>query len=169
MTEKIWDKPISFNEELKQRLRKPLGTLYRGDVKYDKLLASAKPLVAVGDYTYSRLVKAGLKPNVVVIDAKIERKATALPSLEGYDVVRVVNKPGMIYPEAAHAVVQAVRAGAGCIVVEGEEDLLALPAILALPNTGVVVYGQPGTGYVVVKAGEEVRRKVLEIVEIARS
>jgi uncharacterized protein (UPF0218 family) len=34
------------------------------------------------------------------------------------------------------------------LVVDGEEDLAALPALLAIPAGGVVVYGQPGEGMV---------------------
>ena len=37
------------------------------------------------------------------------------------------------------------------IVVEGEEDLATLPAILYAPPDSVVVYGQPDEGSVLVK------------------
>ena len=37
------------------------------------------------------------------------------------------------------------------IVVEGEEDLATLPAILYAPPGSVVVYGQPDEGSVLVK------------------
>jgi uncharacterized protein (UPF0218 family) len=41
------------------------------------------------------------------------------------------------------------------IEVDGEEDLAALPAILATPEGGCVVYGQPGEGMVLVPVTDE--------------
>ena len=51
------------------------------------------------------------------------------------------------------------------IVVEGEEDLLTLVAILTVPEDSLVLYGQPRKGVVVVKATAEMKQKVQEIVE----
>ena len=164
MTEEIWSKTIRFSEEVKEKVRKPLGRLCPGDIGYSREFADARPLVVVGDYTFAYLVKAGLRPSVVVLDAKVERREVYLPSLEGYSVVRVKNTPGTISPEAAKAVIEAVEKGGVAVVVDGEEDLLALPAMHVLPETGVLVYGQPKVGYVVVRGGEEARRKVVEIV-----
>ena len=167
MTKEIWSKTVYFSEQVKEIVRKPLGDLYRGNVSYNREFAGAKPLVVVGDYTFTLLVKAGVRPSVAVLDAKIERGTVGLPPLEGYRVVKVQNDPGTISPEAAEAVTEAVRTGNVAVVVEGEEDLLALPAVYALPETGILVYGQPKVGYVVVRGGEEARKKVLEIIALA--
>ena len=43
------------------------------------------------------------------------------------------------------------------IVVDGEEDLLALPAIALAPLTSVILYGQPDEGLVIVKVDEGIR------------
>ncbi len=167
MTKEIWSKPVHFSEQIKEIVRKPLGDLHHGNVSYSREFADAKPLVVVGDYTFTLLVKAGVRPSVAVLDAKIERGTVGLPPLEGYRVVKVQNNPGTISPEAAEAVTEAVRTGNVAVVVEGEEDLLALPAVYALPETGILVYGQPKVGYVVVRGGEEARKKVLEIIALA--
>lgn len=166
-TETLWSRSIYFSEELKERLRRPMGELRRGELGEDEEVARASPLVVVGDYSYRRLRAAGIKPHVVVVDAKVERRDAGRPSLEGYRVVYVNNPAGCITPEAAEAVLNAVENRSGAILVEGEEDLLALPAVWALPSGGVVVYGQPGEGYVVVKGCEEARRRVVEVVEAA--
>ncbi len=44
------------------------------------------------------------------------------------------------------------------IIVEGEEDLLTIPAVLLAPNRAIVIYGQPGTGAVVVNINEESKK-----------
>ncbi|BAJ50297.1 conserved hypothetical protein [Candidatus Caldarchaeum subterraneum] len=163
----IWSRPIVFTEDMKNRVRKPLGELRHGDLNYSPELAQAKPLVVVGDYTFRRMIEAGLRPDVVVVDAKVMRNAAEMPRLEGYEVTRVRNMAGVIEPEAAEAVMSAVKKGRGAVFVDGEEDLLALPAIHALPDGGVVVYGQPRQGYVVVKASVKVKKLVEEIISMA--
>ncbi|MEM2036875.1 MAG: DUF359 domain-containing protein, partial [Candidatus Caldarchaeum sp.] len=98
---------------------------------------------------------------------KIERGVVGTPDLAGYSIVKVRNQAGMVEPEAAAAVVEAIMKRGGAVLVDGEEDLLALPAMYALPNGGLLIYGQPKVGYVVVRGSEEVRRKVVEIVNRA--
>jgi uncharacterized protein (UPF0218 family) len=124
LTEEIWSKTIHFSEQVKDMVRKPLGDLYYGNVSYSRELAEAKPLVVVGDYTFTLLVKAGVRPSVAVLDAKIERGTVGLPPLEGYRIVKVRNNPGTISPEAAEAVTEAVRTGNVAVVVEGRKTCL---------------------------------------------
>jgi uncharacterized protein (UPF0218 family) len=50
-------------------------------------------------------------------------------------------------------------------MVDGEEDLLALVAVLSAPEDALVVYGQPHVGIVVVKVTEETREKMRHIVD----
>ncbi|MBS7648640.1 GTP-dependent dephospho-CoA kinase family protein, partial [Candidatus Bathyarchaeota archaeon] len=49
------------------------------------------------------------------------------------------------------------------ILVDGEEDLLAIVAVLLAPENSFVVYGQPGEGIVVIKVNEDSKRKMHEI------
>ncbi|MCS6769442.1 MAG: DUF359 domain-containing protein, partial [Candidatus Caldarchaeum sp.] len=122
-TDVEWDRVVFFTEGLKRRLKRPLGELRRGDVGFDEELSKAHPLVVVGDYSFARLRMSGLKPHVVVVDARIERRVAGEPRLNNYSVVRVRNPAGCITPEAAAAVVEAVNKRHGAVLVEGEEDL----------------------------------------------
>jgi uncharacterized protein (UPF0218 family) len=45
------------------------------------------------------------------------------------------------------------------ILVEGEEDLLALPSIVESPDNSLVLYGQPSQGLVVVDTNSMVRKE----------
>jgi uncharacterized protein (UPF0218 family) len=49
------------------------------------------------------------------------------------------------------------------ILVTGEEDLLALPLFVIVPNGSVVLYGQPLEGMVIVRINEKIRRKAQEM------
>jgi len=57
------------------------------------------------------------------------------------------------------------------IVVDGEEDLLVIVAVLYAPEGSLVVYGQPGEGIVVVRVTGEKRAEavgILKAMEIVR-
>jgi hypothetical protein len=54
-------------------------------------------------------------------------------------------------------------------VVEGEEDLLTLVAVVEAPENSLVVYGQPREGLVVVKVDEKIKKRVKEIVDSMES
>ncbi|MDJ0269426.1 MAG: GTP-dependent dephospho-CoA kinase family protein [Aigarchaeota archaeon] len=168
----IFSRPLYFSEELKERLRQPLGTLIAGDLESSSKRAAeeikrSKPtmVVAVGDVTSSSLVNHGVKPDVIIIDGRYERRVFGgKHELGGYEVRNVKNPAGVIIPEAAEAVMDAVEARRSvAILVDGEEDLLALPAILALSDGGVLAYGQPKKGCVLVWASEKTREKAREL------
>ena len=52
------------------------------------------------------------------------------------------------------------------IKIQGEEDLLALPAILLAPLGSVVIYGQKDLGVVVVEVTEEKKEEVKKIINL---
>ena len=62
--------------------------------------------------------------------------------------------------EAWNAIKQAMKNREAVILVEGEEDLLALPAIIESPNYAFVVYGQPSQGLVVVTTTPATRSQI---------
>jgi uncharacterized protein (UPF0218 family)/phosphopantetheine adenylyltransferase len=81
---------------------------------------------------------------------------------------RILNKPGTVSAEAINASKSALsnyfKTGTKqLIIIDGEEDLTALPAILLSPLGSVVLYGQMDLGVVVVSVTEEKKREVKEI------
>ena len=77
----------------------------------------------------------------------------------GYDVVydnvtlNVKSTPGVITDELQETIQKAfqlVKSGFRVLIlVDGEEDLAAIPCILMAPPGSLVLYGQPGEGLVV--------------------
>ena len=51
------------------------------------------------------------------------------------------------------------------IVVDGEEDLLTLPAILFAPPNSLVLYGHWQHGIIAVEVDEEMKEKIWKIIE----
>ena len=76
----------------------------------------------------------------------------------------VVSGPGYIAKDAIIAIKQwAKNPKTTLLVVDGEEDLLALPAIAYVPLGNVVFYGQPQEGLVQVIVTKEKKQEVLAL------
>jgi uncharacterized protein (UPF0218 family) len=81
-------------------------------------------------------------------------------------IFHVKNPQGTITEEAIAAIQEALQSNQHArIVVEGEEDLLTLIAIMRAPQDSFVLYGQPHEGIVVVKVTEGKKTEVSEILK----
>lgn len=170
---------LSLPEELRSELKEPLGSVY---ADADDLLAAADighgggPLVSVGDMVTYHLLQAGHAPAVAFVDEKTERAAvddeirTALHDAREHTfthVVEVENPAATISEALLDALVEAIDRApeTTMIAVDGEEDLAALPAVLAIPDSGGVVYGQPGEGMVLVEPDDSTRGRARSLLE----
>jgi hypothetical protein len=111
------------------------------------------PLVAVGDVVTYHLRQAGRDPDVAVVDGRTEREAVDEDLRAALDGDRrriaVRNEPATLSRDLLTALREALDAPDPTVLdVDGEEDLAALPAIVAAPDGASVVYGQPGEGMV---------------------
>jgi len=129
------------------------------------------PLIAVGDVVTYHLREAGRSPDVALVDGLTERSAVRPAVREAIDAadarrLRAANPPGGL-TRALLAALRAALAGGEPTVIEvdGEEDLAALPAILAAPEGASVVYGQPGEGMVHVPVTAETRARARALFE----
>ncbi|MEM1563644.1 MAG: DUF359 domain-containing protein [Candidatus Bathyarchaeia archaeon] len=164
---------------LRRKLKKPLGTLIGGSFeetvkKFKQILDKEKPpiIVAVGDAVSKNLVENGIRPNLLIVDNRVMRESITPLPLSAEIEKHVKNPPGTITFEALKAIKEALEADQKTkIVVEGEEDLLTLCAILYAPENSFVVYGQPRKGMVVVKATKQKKEevaKILKAMEVAK-
>jgi cytidyltransferase-like protein len=157
-------------------LRKPLGELVKG--REEDLRVAAKKvlgkigkkqkLIVVGDVSLKSLAVAGARISCAVIDFKTRRVGLFQDISELHWSPRkmhfVKNPAHFVTPELCSAVRELVKGSErDCLLVDGEEDLAALPAILSAPLNSVVVYGQPGEGLVLVKVGEKEKEKAREM------
>ncbi|MDH5448833.1 MAG: GTP-dependent dephospho-CoA kinase family protein [Candidatus Bathyarchaeota archaeon] len=166
-----------LTSQLRKKLKKPLGILFHGSLEetisiLKTLIEKEKPakIVTVGDRVSQDLTNHSLLPDVLIVDNKIMRKEIPPISATADHVLNVKNPPGTLTDEAWLAVEKAIAGSRRTkIVVEGEEDLLTLVAILAVPENSLVLYGQPSKGVVTVKATAEMKKKVREIVEAMKN
>jgi uncharacterized protein (UPF0218 family) len=154
-------------------LKAPLGTLLRGSFnqtlnEFKKIVKTKKPsmIVSVGDALSEALLENRILPKVLIIDYKVMRKLAVPFVTENYETMYARNNPGTISDEAWAIVDSAVKHSSRVkIVVEGEEDLLALVAILSAPEGAWVVYGQPHEGMVVVEVTAQKKDEIRKIVD----
>lgn len=160
-----------LDRETRLRLKEPVGQLIKGDPDktirlLQEIVLSEKPekIIVVGDSTTLSMVRHGVKAHLYIVDNQIMRRKIKPISIENINVVRVKNPPGTITAEASEAIYEAINSPKRSkIIVEGEEDLLTLPAVKFAPTGSIVVYGQPKIGLVVVKVNDKKRREITSL------
>lgn len=160
------DVVVSLPEALRTELKEPLGVVY---VDTDALLAETTgPVIAVGDVVTYHLLTAGHRPDVALVDGKTERTAVdgeIAEAIGGFDhQLTATNPPATLTASLLGALVDAIDTpGSVVVTVDGEEDLAALPAVLAAPDGATIVYGQPGEGMVLATVDEALRARCRDL------
>ncbi|WP_297889736.1 GTP-dependent dephospho-CoA kinase family protein [uncultured Halorubrum sp.] len=174
------DPLLTLPESLRDAFKEPLGPV---TTDAEALLEAADEtrerggssdegsprLIAVGDVVTYHLREAGRVPDVALVDGKTEREAvreeieTALAATAERRIA-VENPAAALSAALLDALAEALAATEPVTIeVTGEEDLAALPAMLAAPLGSTVVYGQPGEGMVRVAVTPEARRRAREL------
>jgi uncharacterized protein (UPF0218 family) len=138
-----------------EELKRPFGTLIP-DIQVTKekissVVKGAKKIITVGDATTARLLEFGMTPDLAIIDGKERRIARQYPKHPGQEF-RCINPAGKISKSSFDLLERTLAMKEPTIViVEGEEDMLAIPVFAMAPKGSVVLYGQPLEGMVAVK------------------
>ena len=145
-----------LNPEDLELLKKPFGTLILDkDITKEgiaSILVDATKIISVGDATTARMVSFDLIPDLAVIDGKERRIKQNYPAKYEAAELQCVNPSGTISDEAVAIIRTALNLKPPVrVVVDGEEDMLALPVFTLAPIGSVVLYGQPLRGVVAVK------------------
>jgi hypothetical protein len=153
---------VRLPEDMRGDLKEPLGDVV-ADVVESRLSGR---VVAVGDMVTYHLLEAEVKPDVAVVDGRTEREEVDDEIVERWRalpvVARVGNEPGTVSVSVVEALGEAFEEG-GLVEVEGEEDLVVLPAIVLAEDGDTVLYGQPGEGIVYVDVDDETRKNALDL------
>jgi len=142
-------------------------------------------MIAVGDVITNSLLKIGFDPDIKIVDFRVRRKNIqdyhgSVTDFHGLKYPRksainlreslpkIKNRPGTISTQAINAIRLNLKnylktGNKQVIIIDGEEDLTALPAILLAPLRSVVLYGQMDLGVVAVSVTEEKKEQVREI------
>lgn len=160
---------VELPDEMRAELREPMGQIF---TDAERLLSEAgDPLLAVGDVVTYHFERAGVTPDVAVVDGLTKRGEVDDRIAEGVarlgDEVREVhveNPAATLTRELIQALKQALTTPEPTvIVVDGEEDLVTLPAIVAAPLGASVVYGQPNEGMVHAEVSDEAKTQMHDL------
>ena len=143
---------------LRREFSKPWGRVVRG--AFTSLLPPDGLVTCVGDFVSSICLEEVNPDRLrVVIDWKTKRREATLideRGLHAFTRIVVENPPGMITFKALKTVCGAAKPRTA-ILVKGEEDLLALPAIACSRIGDTVVYGVPDKGAAIIRVTLEAK------------
>lgn len=159
--------------EILSKFKEPFGKLIQGSYaetmnKLEAIIKKEKPttIISVGDTVSRNLHKHHIIPQLAVTDNRSMRRKLQPKIFPAKNLIQVKNPQGKITHEATTAIQTALEANTHThILVEGEEDLLTLIAVLYAEENSLVIYGQPRKGIVVVKITAAKRAEAQEILK----
>lgn len=151
-------------EKLRPKLRKPFGKKIFGTKKEveKKFLdflkrKNFKKIITVGDFC-----SKNLPSQVKIFDGKIKRKK--IKSILKFDL-KCKNERGTIQSQVWPKIKRAIKENKN-LFVEGEEDLLVIPAVLLAPKNSLVVYGFPKKGICAIEVTEKTKKKMKNLLKL---
>ncbi|PSQ27824.1 DUF359 domain-containing protein [Halobacteriales archaeon QS_9_68_17] len=162
------DPLLVLPDDLRGAFKDPLGPV---ETDPERVLEDVSgPLVAVGDVVTYHFERVGRTPDVAVVDGRTKREAVDREvgetiereevESDAVDTVTVGNPAATLTADLLTALRDAVRAERPTtVVVDGEEDLATLPAVVTAPDGASVVYGQPDEGMVRVLVDGDTRAR----------
>jgi uncharacterized protein (UPF0218 family) len=167
---------IELPESMRDELKKPLGQLITSQPTKTliKLIEQDQPplIIFVGDFCVQRALEQDLVPHLSIIDGKNLREPFNTITIENSKTIKSKNPAATITLETWNKISEIIKELLTIkekqpiiLYIDGEEDLLVLPAIIELPNDSYVVYGQPHEGIVVIKVTPNVKFKCKKLIE----
>ena len=163
---------MQLPDDLRDQLKNPLGNLISDNnpnkENIIKKIFAESVIITVGDRTTENMLQLGLKPQIQIIDGLEKRSECAVPADDTINTkLSCKNPPGEITEESIQVIQKAFSSEPPVrITVDGEEDLLVIPACIFAPENSVVMYGQPNEGLVIVTITPEIRAKVQKILDV---
>ncbi len=141
-------------KELRFDFARSRGIVVSGD--FTPLIdPNAPSLSCIGDVvsSYCSRIERFEGVIVMVVDGKTRRTERIEGRIHSDIELKVKNPAGTVSWQAARLLCSLQQRGSGrvLVVVDGEEDMLALPSIACSPLGGYVVYGVPGRGAAVIR------------------
>ncbi len=159
---------------LREKLRRPVGEVITDVAKIKDSVTKQSLLITVGDIVTKSLRDINCMPDIEIIDFKTRRSSIDSKLISQYKKMNkkiYSNEPGSIHKEVIDVYLEAVK---NCvtkhqkqtIIIEGEEDLLTLPAILLAPLSSLVCYGQFDLNAVImVEVTEEKKEFIFDLLK----
>ncbi|MFH1424879.1 MAG: DUF359 domain-containing protein [archaeon] len=153
---------FTLAKEALAEFKKPQGNFIK-DTGLKNLIPER--LIAVGDETNLKLAQVGITPALAIFDYKIKRGEISKEVQEklGEPDLRVKNPAGVISLGAWNAIKQALSTQSSRILVDGEEDLLAIATYFLAPSGFKILYGQPNKGLICWEVSDKKKQEYAEL------
>jgi uncharacterized protein (UPF0218 family) len=154
---------LRLPDALRSELKEPVGPIYTDPQVLCEEVGT--PIVTVGDVVTNHLLSVTI-PHVAVVDGLTKRTSLDEPiDLSSFDQrIAVENPAAALSEELLEALREALDTSAATvIVVDGEEDLVTLPAVVASPPGASVIYGQPDEGMVLATVDAELTAEMQDL------
>lgn len=158
---------------LRETLRKPFGRLFSRLHLVPQEVFS-KPFVTVGDIITKSCTEAGYLPTLAVVDLHSQRGKYRFTQEDlGLNTVEerytITNAPGYISGSALelsfNIFAKEKQEQQKVVLIDGEEDLLVIPIVLAAPLGTKIIYGQPEKGVVLITVTEKKKQVAKTIMQ----
>jgi uncharacterized protein (UPF0218 family) len=165
-------KGLKLPESMRAELAKPHGRLYIGKgsglILEVEEVRKSELVCFVGDLVTASALEVGIVPDIAVVDGKTLREEIVEVERKAFNVeMKVYNPPAHITCELISTLAEAVELAKNgrkvVVFVDGEEDLAVMPLVKLLPESAVIVYGQPGEGVVALKVDSEKKVLILNL------
>lgn len=148
-------------------LKKPFGNIIKdSDIDksvIDRCLENTQKVITVGDTTTEKFINLGIIPDLSIIDGKEKRvEKNEIIDYPLDEKLYFENNPGEINEQILLLIKNLSLNGFEKklqFIIEGEEDLLALPLFMYSPDGWTIFYGQPNEGLVVVEMNKDLRAR----------
>lgn len=165
---KLFKRTLRLPPRLRGELKIPLGSLYKNALDLEPLFGENHIIISVGDVITANIIKLGREPDVAIIDLKSGRKtfddnSLPEPTLEAQNEAGSIDRTAVLVLRSA--IDKALSDEHQVIKVTGEEDLLALPAILLAPLDSIALYGLPNKGVVAVCVNEKKKEEAKNLLQ----
>ncbi len=151
-------------ENLRDLLSEPFGELSK-KIDFKNL---GENIITVGDETTKNFISNKVYPRICIVDLKNNRekkyKNISELGLSVQNVIYTSNPSGHITKNLFEAVKEGLKINNSVILIDGEEDLAVIPAVLASPLGFRIYYGQPGKGVVEILVTEEKKREMKDLI-----
>lgn len=155
---KVFDRSLLLNEAQRKYFSKPQGPIVEYPAKNQGFT------IVVGDTTLEYFIENNWQYDLGIFDYIKKRLPYGESVIKSLRIDATVTNPAQsITQELVHGIKAALNTPAKHILVNGEEDLAAVAAVLLASLESTIYYGQPDVGIVQMTATEDKKNDVLTI------
>lgn len=157
----LFNRNLKLPKTLRPLLQKPFSPIIQ------QLSRPKFGSIAVGDIAAISLLNQKITPDLAIVDLKTKRQRV-FPHLQALGLktgLTAYNPPGTITHNLVKQLLLCLSQNHPTLLVDGEEDLAVLPAVLLSPLNTTIFYGQPNQGLVKIIVTEKTKQKAQSLVK----